>query len=73
MDRLDAAEPALRKAMALDPADPAPVISLASVLNRLGRREEARELSRLAAELSRARRSAKPGEIRYETAGGSRP
>jgi hypothetical protein len=42
--------------MEIDPADPAPVNTLVSVLHRLGRADEAQILSRKAAELARARR-----------------
>jgi tetratricopeptide (TPR) repeat protein len=68
-DRLNEAEKALRKAMELDPEDPAPVNTLVSVLTRLDRSAEARPLRQKAAELARARRSAGPGEIRFESQG----
>ena len=56
LEKLAEAESALRKAMAADSADPAPVNTLVSVLHRLGRPDEARPLARKAAELARARR-----------------
>lgn len=61
------AEPALRRAMALDPEDPAPINTLVAVLLKLGRHEEAKPLRGQAAELARRRRSAAPGEIRFES------
>ena len=64
---LAAAEEALRRAMAADPSDPAPANTLVSLLHRLERSEEARSLSRKAAELSRAKRTAARGEIRFES------
>jgi tetratricopeptide (TPR) repeat protein len=64
---LAAAEAALTKAMAADPADPAPVNTLVSVLHRLGRSDEARALAPKAAALARAKRTAERGEIRFET------
>jgi Flp pilus assembly protein TadD len=66
LERLPEAEKSLRTAMELDPADPAPVNALVSVLIRLGRAEEARPLAAKAATLARERRSADPGEIRFE-------
>jgi tetratricopeptide (TPR) repeat protein len=66
LDRLPEAEKSLRLAMELDPADPAPVNALVGVLMRLGRAEEARPLAAKAAALARERRSADPGEIRFE-------
>jgi tetratricopeptide (TPR) repeat protein len=56
LGKLEDAEGPLRKAMAADSADPAPVNTLVSLLHRLGRSDEARALSRRAADLARARR-----------------
>jgi tetratricopeptide (TPR) repeat protein len=54
--KLAQAEAALRKAIDADPADPAPVNTLVTLLFRLERRDEAKTLSKKAAELARARR-----------------
>jgi tetratricopeptide (TPR) repeat protein len=67
LGRLEDAEASLRKAVALDAFDPAPVNTLVTVLLRLNRGSEAEPLARRAAELSRDRRSANPGEIRFES------
>jgi tetratricopeptide (TPR) repeat protein len=64
--RLEEAETHLRAAMKFDPEDPAPVHTLVTVLSRLDRREEARELAKTAADLAKRRRTAAPGEIRFE-------
>lgn len=66
LDRLDDAERHLRAAIKLDPEDPAPVNTLVTVLSRSGRLDEARGLARSAAELAKRRRTAAPGEIRFE-------
>lgn len=63
------AEPGLRRAVQLDPTDPAPVNALVTTLTRLGRAAEAKALSATAAELARRKRTADPGEIRFETPG----
>jgi Flp pilus assembly protein TadD len=54
--KLAEAEIALRRAMELDPTDPAPVNTLVSVLMRLDRQDEGRTLAKRAAELARDRR-----------------
>jgi Flp pilus assembly protein TadD len=63
------AEPKLRRAMQLDATDPAPVNALVTVLTRMDRTEEAKALAATAAELARRKRTANPGEIRFETPG----
>lgn len=68
LGRLEEAETSLRKAAELDSQDPAPVNALVRVLIRLGRADEAKPLAAKAAALARERRSADPGEIRFETA-----
>lgn len=73
VDRLAEAEAELRSAIDLDPSDPAPVNSLVAVLLRLGRSQEAAALKSQAAELGLKRRSANPGEIRFERSGRPRP
>jgi tetratricopeptide (TPR) repeat protein len=73
LGRLDEAEGSLRKAAELDPEDPAPVNALVRVLIRLGRADEAKPLAAKAAALARERRSADPGEIRFESAGRAAP
>ena len=68
LGRFDQAEASLRKAMELEPSDPAPVNTLVTILFRLDRAEEARRLARKAADLALKRRSADPGQIRFEGA-----
>jgi tetratricopeptide (TPR) repeat protein len=66
LERLPEAEKSLRTAMELDPTEPAVVNALVAVLMRLGRADEARPLALKPAALARERRSADPGEIRFE-------
>ena len=70
---LEAAEEPLRNTMKLDASDPGPINALVSVLIRTGRAAEARPLVQKAAELSRQRRTAEPGEIRFESLRRPRP
>jgi tetratricopeptide (TPR) repeat protein len=65
--KLDDAEARFRSSMSLDPADPGAVNALIGVLVRTNRLEEAQALRGTAAELSRRQRTAKPGEIRYQS------
>jgi tetratricopeptide (TPR) repeat protein len=67
LGKIAEAEEGLRKAAALEPGDPAPLNTLVTVLMRLGRTEEARRLAARAAEVARDRRTADPGEIRFES------
>ena len=67
LGQLDAAEAVLRKVLQLDPADPAPVNTLVSVLMRLHKQEEARVFASKAAMLARERRTAAPGEIVFDS------
>ncbi|MEX2302499.1 MAG: tetratricopeptide repeat protein [Bryobacterales bacterium] len=73
LERLPEAEKSLRTAMELDPTEPAPLNALVAVLMRLGRAEEARPLAVKAAALARERRSADPGEIRFEGSTQAKP
>jgi tetratricopeptide (TPR) repeat protein len=66
LNRFEQAEASLRKAMELDPADPAPVNALVTVLFRLDRVGEARPLAQRAADLALKKRTANPGQIRFE-------
>jgi tetratricopeptide (TPR) repeat protein len=68
LDRAAEAEAAFRRTIELDAADPAPVNALARALVEAGRAQEADALFRKAAQLDRERRSAGPGEIRFEPA-----
>lgn len=60
------AEAQLQKTIALDPTDPGPVNTLIRMLLRQGRHDEAAALRPKAVALSRERRSAAPGEIRFQ-------
>ncbi|MGH9630664.1 MAG: tetratricopeptide repeat protein [Bryobacteraceae bacterium] len=73
LGRLEEAETDLRKAMKLDASDPAPLNTLVTVLLRLDRADEARTLAQKASKLARARRTADPGEIRFESFRRPRP
>jgi Flp pilus assembly protein TadD len=66
LGKFEKAEASLRKAIALDPADPAPVNALVTVLFRVDRGEEARLLAKKAAELALRKRSAEPGQIQFK-------
>jgi len=71
MDKLPDAESKLKAALRLDAEDPGPANLLVTVLNRLGRPDEARALAKTAAGLAQRRRWAAPGEIRFEDVGGT--
>ena len=67
MGKLKEAEADFRKTVELDPANPDSLNGLARLLSLTGRENEAESLFQKALELTRKARTARPGEIRFES------
>ena len=64
--RRSSAERRLRRTLDLDKTDHAPANLLVTVLRKLEREDEARNVAVIAAERMKQQRSARPGEIQYQ-------